>query len=295
MQYKEIIKEMKLIKNTKFNNNTLRDLQILTKKINFYIKHQYLTNVEILSIYTKMKKLISNKLTELNAPKIKNLTNNLLPILNQNYNKIPTDITIIDNDLILLYNKPYDTPIIKDEIQILKSKNYKELTEQYSQETFNSIYEKLNAPYDFETKKNLWSFYFPSNEDYNYNEQSINTIVKNINVLLSPYNNYLDKTIDIDTKKTKMTYPKNSTMKIFINKPLKDIIKAIFKNETISFNLIATNEWNEIYCYEITQYSPKNKTFTFSWNIERTNLDIWTLSNSIEKEKVLTKKKNDNK
>ena len=101
MQYKEITNEINNIKNTKFNERTLRDLQILTKKINLCIKQQNLSNIEAFNIYLKLKKLINYKLTEVSAPKSKNLTNKLLPILNQNYNKIPSDITIIDNDLIL--------------------------------------------------------------------------------------------------------------------------------------------------------------------------------------------------
>ena len=78
-------------------------------------------------------------------------------------------------------------------------------------------------------------------------------------------------------------------MKIFINKPLKDIIVSIYKNKIITFNLVAINEWDEIYCYKITQTPNSNKFY--NWHIERTELDTWNLSKSLEKQNTLTKKK----
>ena len=293
MQYQEILNDINLINNIKFNQTTLRDLQLLTKKINFYKSQKYLTNVELLNIYKKYKKLIKNKLKEVYPENYKKLTNNIIEVLNQNYNQIPTDITIIDNDIVLLYNTPYDTPIVKDEIKVLQSKNYKELQNIQSFKELGDIYLALKNKLEKIQREKLFNFYYPNFNTNNINQQSIITMINYINMLLKPYNNYLDKSIDYDTQKNNLVYPKNSNMKIFINKSLEELITAIFEQRKTSFNLIAINEWNEIYSYEIIQHINKNKQF--SWEFKRINIDTWNLSNSIEKQKVLTKKKIDNK
>lgn len=293
MQYQEILKEIELINNTKFNKNTLRELQILTKKINFYKNQKYLTNIELLNIYPKYKKLIKNKIKEIYPKNHKKLLSNILEVLTQNYNQIPTDITIIDNDIVLLYNTPYDTPIIKDEIKILQSKNYKELQNIQSFKELRNIYLSTKNNLEKNQIDQLFNFYYPDFITDNINRQSILTMINHINMLLKPYNNYLNKSIDYDIQNDNLVYPKNSNMKIFIDKSLEELIIAIFEQKIITFNLVAINEWNEIYSWEIIQHTNKNKQF--SWEFNKTNLDIWNLSNSIEKEKVLTKKKIDNK
>jgi len=263
MQYQEILNDINLINNIKFNQTTLRDLQLLTKKINFYKSQKYLTNVELLNIYKKYKKLIKNKIKEVYPENYKKLTNNIIEVLNQNYNQIPTDITIIDNDIVLLYNTPYDTPIVKDEIKVLQSKNYKELQNIQSFKELGDIYLALKNKLEKIQREKLFNFYYPNFNTNNINQQSIITMINYINMLLKPYNNYLDKSIDYDTQKNNLVYPKNSNMKIFINKSLEELITAIFEQRKTSFNLIAINEWNEIYSYEIIQHINKNKQF--SW------------------------------
>lgn len=289
MQYQEILKEIELINNTKFNQTTIRKLQLLTKKIDFYKNQKYLTKIELLNIYAKYKKLIKNKLKEVCPENHKNLTNNIISILNQNYNQVPTDITIIDNDIVLLYNTPYDTPIIKDEIKVLQNKKYTELQNIQSNEKLKNLYLKIKNTIDKNPLETIVNFYYPKFNTNDIKELSIINMINYINMLLKPYNNYLDKSIDYDIKKNNLIYPKNSNMKIFINKSLEELITAIFEQRKIFFNLVAINEWNDIYSYEIVQTSNKEKQF--SWQFNQTNIDIWNLSNSIEKEKVLTKKK----
>lgn len=289
-KYTEITYEIKEINNNEFNEKTLRNIQVLTKRLNHYYTNNQITKLEFLKLYKKYKEMIKNKLKEIYPENYKTLSKKLNKIFYQEYDKIPTDITIIDNDLTLLLNKSFDNPYKQDEIKFLHSKYYKELPDEHSKKTYENCYYEI-CLFEKENSIDFYNFYFPTFDNTEQKKASLEILINYINLLLKPYNNYKNKTIEYNYNTNKIVYPKNSNMKVFINIPLKDIILAIYRKETISFNLVAINEWNEIHSYKITQIPTANKYY--NWQMERIDLPIWNLSTSLQKNKTLTRKKVD--
>ena len=128
----------------------------------------------------------------------------------QDYNQVPTDLTIIDNDLTLLYNKSYDNPYEKDKIKILNNKNYKELPNEHSLYTFRNCYYSIYQTTEKDIFETFYNFYFP--HTYDQNKPSLQILIDYINMLLKPYNNDLDKSIEYSIKKGQIIYPKNRRM-----------------------------------------------------------------------------------
>jgi len=286
-KYLELLTEIKEIKNNNFNINTLRKIQLLSKKINYYYKKKEISKPELLNIYIKYKSLINNKQKDISINK--ELSKILPNIVHQEYKKIPTDLTIIDNDLTLLCNEYYDIPYIT-ETKIINKINYNELTTLYDLRTFMNSYRNIYK--DQENNMNnfnyFYDFYYPSNEKFNQNNITLQNLINNINELLKPYNNNKD-TIEFNKETHEIVYTKNNSLKIFTNTTLKEIIISIFKNQDITFNLIAIGDWNEIYKFEITQKTNKDKPLTYI--TKETSPNIWNLNKELQQNnnKKLTK------
>jgi len=117
---------------------------------------------------------------------------------------------------------------------------------------------------------------------------TLQNLINNINELLKPYNNNKD-TIEFNKETHEIVYTKNNSLKIFTNTTLKEIIISIFKNQDITFNLIAIGDWNEIYKFEITQKTNKDKPLTYI--TKETSPNIWNLNKELQQNnnKKLTK------
>lgn len=284
--YSKLNYELNSLNTNIFNNNLLREIQLLERKIDLHSRKKEITNLERIKLEIKLKKIILKKVKNYGTNLNKQTLIYLMNLANQKYNEIPTDITIVDNDLTLLLNKSFDNPYKKDNIVTLGSNKYKEITQLHKMydhiKSYKKIFNKLNDDnYDY-----FYNFYFPSNKDFNKNNPSLQIIIDNINNLLKSYNS-IENNLEFSWQKNKIVYNKNSTIKIFLNIPLEELIVAIFKNKDIKFNLIAFDEWNDIKCYEITQKAQPNKYFT--WETKKINLDIWNLKKKSLKQKKLTK------
>ena len=284
--YLEILKELESLNTNNIDNKILRKIQLLESKIDLYSKRKKITNLEKIKLEIKLKKIIKEKLKN-HGTNLNNQTlNAIMNLCTQNYNKVPSDLTIIDNDLTLLLNKSYDNIYKKDEIITLGKNKYEEITSLHSLydhiKSYQNVFKKLTKKdYDY-----FYNFYFPSNNDFNQNNPSLKILIDNINNLLKPYNN-IKNNIEFNWYKNKITYNNKSQIKIFINTSLEELITAIFKNKEIKFNLIAFDEWNDLQCFEITQKPLPNKYFT--WETKKIKLNTWNLKENLPKQKTLTK------
>lgn len=285
-KYLELNQELETLNTNNIDNKYLRKIQILERKIDLCSKRKEITKLEKIKLEIKIKKIIKEIIKNYGTKLNKNTLNALMNLSNQRYNEVPTDITIIDNDLTLLLNKSFDNIYQKDEIITLGSKNYEEITHLHGMHNFHKSYYKIFKKLNNENYDYFYNFYFPSNKDFNKNNPSLQILIDNINNLLKQYNN-IEKNIEFNWYKNKIVYNKKSQIKIFINIALEDLIVSIFKNKDIKFNLIAFDEWNDIECYKITQKTQPNKYFT--WESKKINLNTWNLKKNLQKQKKLTK------
>ena len=75
-KYTEITYEIKEINNNEFNEKTLRNIQVLTKRLNHYYTNNQITKLEFLKLYKKYKEMIKNKLKEIYPENYKTLSKN---------------------------------------------------------------------------------------------------------------------------------------------------------------------------------------------------------------------------
>ena len=279
-KYLELNQELETLNTNNIDNKYLRKIQILEHKIDLYSRNKEITNLEKIKLEIKLKKIIKEKIKNYGTKLNKQSLNYLMNLTNQNYNEVPTDITIIDNDLTLLLNKSFDNIYQKDNIVALNSKKYDEITNLHNMydhiKSYNRIFKKLNNT-DYE---HFFKFYFPYDDNFNKNNPSLQIVINNINNLLKSYNG-IENNLEFIWQENKIIYNRNSQIKIFLNIKLEDLIVAIFKNKEIKFNLLAFDEWNDIKCFEITQ-KPQSNNY-FNWETKKINVDTWNLKKNSQK------------
>lgn len=286
----EIVIEILELNDEEFTIKTLRKIQLLTKKINHYYNNNNISKLKKHFLYKLLKDTTNKKLLSLNPNINKEQVNSINQIFNFNYNQIPTDLTIIDNDIILYHETEYNNPYI-DKTIILNSTNYTELPKLHTLysmiKSYKNIYPKINY-IDF---SKFYNFYYPYDEKFNKNNPTLANMITYINELLFPISN-TKEIITYSTPKNNIIY--TSDIKILLNTNLETIIESIFKKKDINFNLIAITDWNDIYCFNITQKVFPNNTYT--WHSNRIYPKIWNLTEEINKrnQHILTKQKNTN-
>lgn len=208
---------------------------------------------------------------------------------------MPADLTILNDETVFYKEKILNDwgEIYKSNILFLsthKENDFKEIDDKNLDFTQNHWDEKFEFNKLF--SKIDYLDYFDDNEKL---EKLIRQIVTYINNTL---NTIFKKDIIApiaDLNKNGIYYGidgiyyKNST-RIFLSHNLNQIMKSIYEQQDIIIKLIALNNWNEFYCFNIYQTVFENKSF--KWKTIQTNPTIWNLEEHLSKEKSkkLTKK-----
>ena len=280
----EIVKEILELNDEEFTIETLRKIQLLTKKINHYYNNNNISKLKKHFLYKLLKDTTNKKLLSLNPNINKAQLNSINKIFNSNYNQIPSDLTIVEDDILIYHETEYNNPYI-DKTIILNSNNYIELPQLHTLYNLIKSFKNIHYKHNITEFSNFYNFYYPYDKEYNKNNPTLELMINYINELLSP----ISKTKNVITYST----PKNSIIytsdiKILLNTDLETIITSIFKEQDINFNLVAINDWNEIYCFNITQKVLKDNNYI--WKCQRINPKIWNLNKKTNKHS-LTKKK----
>ena len=271
--YLELINKINQIQNNPFVIKTLREISLININIIYYYKKNKLSSHHFTILNNQIKKITEKKLLQVNPKLNKKVLDIIFKSLYRGYNSVPSDISIINNDIVLLKEEKYDNPYT-NKILILNNK-YKEIAGQKA--SFVDI-KKINQS-NFEE---YFNFFCSGLETKS--RKAFNYIISIINEALKPLSN-IEQTIQYNNT----LIENKSHIKVFIDTSIEEIIKSIFNKKNKRIKLIAIGDWNEFYMFEITQTVLSDKSFT--WSITPLDINVWNLSESLEKKDVLTKKK----
>lgn len=246
--YLEIINQIIEIQNNQFEIKTLRKALEITNKTAFLYNQSKLSKKEFNNINNFLKETIENKLLELNNKLSKSTLNKICKCYNREYICLPNDITIINNDIVFYQENYYDNPYYTNII----------LLNDNSKNKFNTIKKTETIP-----TKNI---------------ESANQLTNYINNILKPF--FKSKSPILSLKKNIL---ESNSIELFTYPNLNYIIDNISQYKDITFNLIATSEWNDFYYFKINIRFSKDKKST-QWSLKLIKPDIWNLNNELEKQ-----------
>ncbi len=271
----EIIEKIHEINNNELTIETLRKIQLLSKQINQYYNNE---KSKKYFLFSSLKKIIKVKLLTQNPNITKRQLSSIYKIFNQEYNQIPENITIIEDDLVLYKKTNYDNPYINKTI-ILNQNKYKELPEIHTLYNMIKSYRMIYKEYNSTDFCRFYNFYYSYDTEFNKHNYSLDQMINHINNLLEPITNS-KKVIEYSTPNNQIIY--TSDIKIFINTNIENIIEAIFKKKVINFNLIAISDFDEIYCFNITQKVTSHNKYI--WYTNKIEPKIWNLNEELTKQ-----------
>ena len=284
----EIKKQIEEINNNDCEIKTFRTALLIRKKINYLHKQkQVLSYLDKTYLLNLLNNTLKSKLLAINPNLSKKDITSILQIIKDDYNSLPIDLSIINDDIITYYKGQYDNPYI-NQIKILSKKNFEEIPNLHNLYNLISTYKTIYHNYDEIKFHNFYNFYHPYDHHYTKKHPSLLPMLNHINRILKPYNNN-KPVIEYNFH---LNYTSNT--KLFINTNLTKISQSILNKKNITFDLISINDWNEIHHFKIKQIV--NKDYTYTWKSIEITPKIWNLSESINntnnKNKTLTKTRN---
>lgn len=282
----EIKKQIEEINNNDCEIKTFRTALLIRKKINYlYKQKQVLSYLHKTYLLNLLNNTLKSKLLKINPNLSKKDITSILQIIKDDYNSLPLDLNIINDDIITYYKGQYDNPYI-NQIKILSKKNFEEIPNLHNLYNLISTYKTIYHNYDEIKFHNFYNFYHPYDQHYTKKHPSLLPMLNHINRILKPYNNNKP----VIEYKYHLNYTSNT--KLFINTNLTKISQSILNKKSITFDLISINDWNEIHHFKIKQIV--NKDHTYTWKSIEITPKIWNLSESINNtnNKTLTKTRN---